>query len=313
MHVPDEAIPPAVVAVVTSFHPSPEIAELVAALVPQVDRVIVVDDGSGAVADPALEAASAAGADVIRHPANRGIAAALNTGVAAALNTGVAAARQHPRCDYVVTFDQDSRIDDGYVSSLVSVAEEASAAGLRVGMAAPATVEDLPAMAAGRSRGFVLGSEPIQSGLLIRVELLDRIGAFWEPLFIDCVDTDLFVRAQAAGFVVVLATRSHLHHTLGRRHEVTLLGRPLRLVYSATFRYYYLARNRILMNRRHGRGNRVWAVRETLADLRHFAIVLVFVPGRMRRLAAIAAGVHDGWRSRTGRIPESLESRLGVR
>jgi glycosyltransferase involved in cell wall biosynthesis len=56
------------------------IAATVAAVcsVPHVERVVVVDDGSG---DDTAGVARRAGADVVRHPRNRGKAAALETGV----------------------------------------------------------------------------------------------------------------------------------------------------------------------------------------------------------------------------------------
>ncbi len=70
-----------VAAVVPCKDESERIAATVAAVraLPQVGRVVVVDDGSG---DETAERARAAGADVVSHARNRGKAAALETGVA---------------------------------------------------------------------------------------------------------------------------------------------------------------------------------------------------------------------------------------
>ncbi len=304
-----------VVAVVTAFRPGEGMLDLVRSLTPQVARVIVVDDGSGAggspddASDAVLAAAGAAGAEVVRHPTNRGIAAALNTGIRAAGSTAS-----------VITFDQDSRIAPDLVAALVATLREATAAGLRVGLVAPAAVEGLPSPATGQSHGFALAEAPIQSGLLIPRSTIDAVGRFTEPLFIDCVDTDFALRTREAGLVVLLAPGTRLGHSLGRRHTPTLFGHPLviggepfSLVYSASFRYYYLVRNRILMNRMHGRGRLRWAVRETVADLRHCAIALALVPGRAARARAVLAGFRDGWAGRSGRIPAALEQRLKER
>ncbi|SDZ41514.1 rhamnosyltransferase [Herbiconiux ginsengi] len=328
-----------VAAVVTAFRPGPGLVELVRSLAAQTGRVIVVDDGSGPDADAVLDGAVAAGADVVRHDTNRGIAAALNTGVAAAraafaraagsaghaepAGTDPAAGATGPAAGHlaaVVTFDQDSTVDAGFIATLLATYRDAAGAGLRVGLVAPARVEGLPSPVSGYERGFVLGGTPIQSGLLIPVATLDRIGRFAEPLFIDGVDTDYALRTAAAGLVVLLAGGATLGHSLGERHPLTLFGRPLRLggqplsfVVSKPFRYYYLLRNRVLLNRMHGRRNRAWSIRETLGDLRHCAIVLAVAPGRMRRVTAMCAGLRDGWAGRTGRIPAALEARIAGR
>lgn len=301
-----------VAAVVTAFRPGPGLVELVRALAPQTARVVVVDDGSGPAADAVLEEARAAGAEVVRHTANRGIAAALNTGIAADRAAGPLTA--------VVTFDQDSAVDPAFVATLTATYRDAVGAGLRVGLVAPARVEGLPSPVTGYERGFVLGGTPIQSGLLIPTATSDRLGPFAEPLFIDGVDTDYALRAARAGLAVVLATGATLGHSLGERftprlfgRPVAVGGRPLAFVVSKPFRYYYLLRNRVLLNRMHGRRNRAWSVRETLGDLRHCAIVLVVAPGRRQRLTALAAGLRDGWAGRTGRIPAALESRIAGR
>ncbi|NHA70033.1 glycosyltransferase [Phycicoccus flavus] len=70
-----------VAAVVPCKDEAERIADTVAAVLalPQVGRVVVVDDGS---TDDTAEVARAAGADVVVHPRNRGKAAALSTGVA---------------------------------------------------------------------------------------------------------------------------------------------------------------------------------------------------------------------------------------
>ena len=301
-----------VAAVVTAFRPGAGLPALVRSLAAQTARVVVVDDGSGPSADAVLAAASAAGAQVVRHDGNRGIAAALNTGIAAARALGESPSG---RLAAVVTFDQDSTVDDSFVAILLATSRDAAGAGLRVGLVAPARVEGLPSPVSGYERGFVLGGTPIQSGLLIPVATLDRVGRFAEPLFIDGVDTDYAVRVSEEGLVVVLATGATLGHSLGERHTPTVLGRrlPLSFVVSKPFRYYYLLRNRVLLNRMHGRRHRAWSIRETLGDLRHCAIVLVVAPGRARRLRAMSVGIRDGWAGRTGRIPADLEARIAGR
>lgn len=291
-----------VVAVVTAFAPGPRLAELVQSLLPQTARVIVVDDSGSTDARPALLAAETAGATVLRHSVNRGIAAALNTGATAART--VTGAR------HLITFDEDSAVGAGFVDALVATLGTARGAGIPAGLAAPAAVSGQPAPAVRTQRGILLGRTPIQSGLLVPFSTLDTVGEFAEELFIDGVDTDYALRAARAGLAVVHARGTELGHSLGRRHTATIAGRTVELTHSAPFRYYYLARNRVLLNRRRRLYRGYRPARETLADLRHLVIVSLFVPGRSDRLRSAAAGLRDGWAGRSGRIPDTLEARL---
>ena len=122
------------------------------------------------------------------------------------------------------------------------------------------------------------------------------------------------MRLRDSGLAVVLAPGTLLAHALGSRYSPTLFGRPVRfrgrsvsIVRSSTFRYYYIARNRVVLNRLFGARYRRWAVRETLLDLRHVIIVLCLVPGRMRHLRLVVAGWKAGVRGQGGRMPASVE------
>jgi glycosyltransferase involved in cell wall biosynthesis len=77
-----------VVAVLPAFECERTVGALVRGLATQLERVLVVDDGSG---DATAAEAAAAGAEVVRHERNRGKGAALATGFARALAAPCAA------------------------------------------------------------------------------------------------------------------------------------------------------------------------------------------------------------------------------
>lgn len=85
------------VAVIPAFNEEKNIGSVVQGLFPFVDKVVVVDDGSG---DNTDKAAGEAGAIVLRHRINRGQGAALQTGQDYALLIGA---------DYVLHFDGDNQ------------------------------------------------------------------------------------------------------------------------------------------------------------------------------------------------------------
>ena len=288
---------PVVGAVVAAFHPGHELLVAVESVVGQVEVVVVVVDEHpvSEQSRTVLEACTHAGARVVEHGANRGIGAALNTGVAQVL------AHQSPVSD-VLTLDQDSAVPPGYVAALLAARSAAEDAGVRVGMVAPDAVGSILRLP-GRRRGEVaLGGEPLQSGLLVPVTVLERLHGFDEALFIDGVDTDFWLRARDAGLRCVLAPGTRLEHRLGQA-IVLADGRESPLVVASTFRYHYQWRNLVALLRRHGRRHPVWSVAAVLRAARHLAIVTVLARGRLARLRESYAGLRSGLRGETGRRP----------
>lgn len=291
----------ATTAVVSLFNPDERIVANARALLSQVSQVVVVDDGSPDDPGPILQELRNLGCTVERLSVNSGIAQALNAGIAVALDSAA-----HPQ--FILTMDQDSLLDDGYVTALEAAAYAAEAAGVKVGMVAPASIRGLPTRRSGVEKGIALGGEPIQSGLLVPVSVVAELGTFQTDLFIDGVDTEYFLRCQSAGFKTVIAENAALNHTLGNMtkarlfgFDISFRGVPVRVRTAASWRYYYLCRNRILLARKYWRGQPWWALKGFLADYRHLAIVTLLAPGRLERLSQAAAGIADGLSGRTGR------------
>jgi rhamnosyltransferase len=293
-----------VVAVVTAFRPGAELLGNLDAIRAQVARVVVVDDSGGGapnaldgVADPAIE--------IVRLPSNEGIAHALNVGIRLALGDGV---------DAVVTFDQDSAPAPGFVDALVAEWGRARAAGRRTGLVVPAGFGGAPMVQAGREdRGFLVPRHPIQSGALWARELLEDCGPFWDELFIDAVDTEYFARLRVRGWDAVAVAGVDLPHRLGTQQPLTVLGRAVRFrgralefSVSTPFRYYYRARNALVVFRRYrGRFRRERWV-DLLMEARHYLVVVTQARPRRAMIRVLAHGVRDARRGTLGRMPADL-------
>ncbi|GAA1984891.1 hypothetical protein GCM10009777_18570 [Microbacterium pumilum] len=294
--------------VVTAFAPTADLLDNLRVLVEQVDQVVVVDDGSGPGYDDVLAAATSLGARVVRLPENLGIAAALNAGVAALLEPDAA---REP--DGIVFFDQDSRIGPGFVRSLTAAHVAAARAGIPVAATAPEFFAGV-SQAHGERDGHLLSRQPIQSGLLVSAVAVGVVGPFRDDLFIDLVDTEYTMRAEAHGFVTIAARGLDLPHALGRRVALSPFGRvvrvpggqPIGFTVSAPFRYYYRARNRVVVNRAYRRRRPFAVARATVLEWRHYVIVWFAVRERRRFAAILRAGRADGRRGRLGRIPDAV-------
>lgn len=283
------------------------------ALAPQVSEVIVVDDGSGEQAEAVLRQLEAAGVTVLRQAQNSGIAAAMNRGIDAALAAGA---------EFVVTFDQDSNVPAGFVDALVNEFDRAAAAGLRVAMIAPEFYSQTRQTGEQAADGFLVSGAPIQSGLLMPAAVLRELGPQREDFFIDLVETEYYLRARVAGFVSLCVPELTLPHGFGHRLYVHFLGkrltkrdgRPRMVAVSSPFRYYYRARNRIVLNRAY-RG--VAELRPLLRrDARNdllldYAVAIWSARGKFVLLSLMVAGWRAGFSGRLGKMPETLMRRSG--
>jgi glycosyltransferase involved in cell wall biosynthesis len=100
---------PGLVAVIPALNASATIGPVVARTLRHLDRVIVVDDGS---TDDTAARAAAAGAEVLRHAANRGKGAALRTAFEhLCRERGPAGRADSPVPEGVVTLDADGQHD----------------------------------------------------------------------------------------------------------------------------------------------------------------------------------------------------------
>lgn len=283
-------------AVVSAYHPDTRLIASVRALIPQVSRIVIVDDGPQVNDDETrqvLEKCHSLGCHVISHETNQGVAAALNTGISTLLH-------QPQQVDAVLTLDQDSQVPNNYIGTLTETWLTAEANNIQVGMVTPAKVTGIPhRFTRMTKRNLRIGSEPIQSGLLIPTSTFSTIGLFDESLFIDNVDSDFYLRALGKGLVCVVAPASIQHH-LGHSRAVGFGPVRLDLTVADSFRYYYQTRNLVVMVRRYLRTNPRWVVVALLKEARHILVTSIFVPGRADRLRNAFSGLHDGFMNRMG-------------
>ncbi len=294
-------------AVVTAFCPTADLLGNVARLRDQVDGVVVVDDASGEAFDGIFGDLENAGAVLVRLSTNSGIAAALNAGVAAA---------QLADDDLVVTFDQDSTVPDGFVDALVRGWDAARRSGRRVGSVSPASF-------AGESQTFedaTTAREPIQSGCLYSGEVIREVGPFRTDFFIDLVDTEYYFRLRSMNFECLAVPGLDLPHELGRSypiavfgHEIVWRGHVLTTSLSTPFRYFYRARNRVVVNAEYRDAERALLRRDRLLELRHLAFVLMYARPRVSMMRLLSLGRRAGRRGAMGRIPDdALEVAMSI-
>lgn len=292
-------------AVVTSFRPEVGLLAALAALRDQVDMMVVVDDGSGPEGTEVLDRARREGARVLRLSENSGIGVALNSGIRAALDEGAGV---------VVTFDQDSVVQDGFIDALLTARRNARLAGHLNGPVVPEFFADVRQVHHVEKDGTLVGRHAIQSGMLLDRRLLEEVGLMREDLFIDLVDTDFELRCAAAGRPTIAAPGLKLAHSLGTQYERRMFGRVVSLpgippvvTLSTPFRYYYRVRNRLVVNRAFWRAEFGWVARDTVLELIHYANAWALARPRREMWGLYRAAIRDARAGRMGRMPTQLD------
>lgn len=282
--------------VVTAFRPDADLVDAVQRLLPQTDGVVVVDDGSGPDSAPIFDTLICIGAKVIHLETNSGIAAALNRGIQCGLDAGA---------DAVVTFDQDSHVGDDFVRALRTARRTALDAGVGVGPVVPEFFAGVRQVH-GRIGVALTARHVIQSGMLLHRDVFAHVGDMSESLFIDLVDTEYELRCLDARLTCVAAPGLRLEHSLGAQYRAPgLLPLPV-LTLSTPFRYFYRARNRVIIDKRFGRRHPARILRDSTLDRVHFALAWWVARPRRAFWRLMRAGSAAGRRGEGGPIPSEL-------
>ncbi|WP_200829836.1 glycosyltransferase family 2 protein [Cellulomonas algicola] len=303
-----EAAPdrPPVVAVMVTYRPAVDQAlALVDALAPQVDRVVVVDNGSPADDVAALrDLVAAYGGELVALGANLGIASAQNVGIARARELGAR---------LVLLSDQDSLPAPDMVDRLRAGLATAAERG-PVAAVGPITTDERNEGAAllfsdhrwGPRRADIPATDGalvpvtflIASGCLVDVAALDVVGDMDEALFIDHVDLEWGLRARRAGFALYGVVGARLAHALGDETR-RIAGRRRAVHLHSPTRNYYMARNTVALVR----GDLLptaWRWGYAAWITKYSVFYVLAVAPRAQRLRLLVRGLADGLRGRTG-------------
>jgi rhamnosyltransferase len=283
-------------AVVITFHPQAAVLDNLTKVRPQVETLLVVDNGSSQESLAPLHAfRDDPGFTLIENKANLGIAAALNAGVRWARARGF---------EYVALFDQDSTVTDGFIKTMLATYESHPQRD-RLAIVTPTQVE----RNTGRTRSLECAKDggplvAITSGSLMPAAMFDQCGWFEEELIIDGVDHEYCFRARAHGYTLAQCRDALLLVTVGSTRCHKVLGLKIMARHYSAKRRYYLTRNRLVMVRRFWKEHPAWCYR-ALRDVLHETLKVIFFEEQRRsKLRNTARGIHDALFDRMGKVVE---------
>lgn len=284
------------IAVVVTYQPSRDnLLRLVDRISTQLDRVLLVDNGSTA--------------DVAKwfdHAQNNVefISLNQNLGIAKAQNVGIDKSKQFG-ADCVVFFDQDSDPEETALLILISALEQLIKQGEHVACVGPRYIDTRQnnptpfVMVKGLSlirascdslSDFVPVDHLISSGSVIPMQTIEAVGSMKEELFIDYVDLEWCERAKFLGYQTYGVCAAKMKHGLGDE-PISFLG----TAYPARkpLRHYYMFRNAIWMYRQsYVRWN--WKIVDAIRLLRKYVFYSFFAKPRHTHFWMMTKGMWHG-------------------
>jgi rhamnosyltransferase len=294
-----------IVAIVVSYRPDwTRLGRVLRAIEPQVDSVVLVDDGTP-FCDAALSGAAVpSGIRRLFLRSNQGIACAQNVGIEWARRKGAS---------HVVLLDQDSEPYPDMIRHMVAAETGLGVRGQRLGALACTYVDERQRLTESffRMRGMRMArfgcaegdvvvetDAAIASGSMILMDALERVGGMREEMFIDLVDIEWYFRVRSFGYRCFGVCNAILMHQLGKTPR-RFLGRPI--THHSPLRSYYFFRNAIWLVKRNY-SPWAWKLAVLRQLLQRFGFYVLAVPPRSQYLRLMTLGLYHGLRSRMGKL-----------
>lgn len=241
-----------IASIIVTYNPNIDaLKKQIERLLAQVQLIIIVDNGS--------DNSSKLTSELLNYKIQNKIIAfenGDNKGLGFAQNKGIEIAITE-KATHVLLLDDDSLIEENFISNLLSDYEELLNTGIKVGAIGPTyyneeTGEQYPITKyVGPFIDRKLPKEKpveasflIASGCLIPTSVLVEVGFMNEDFFIDYIDVEWSFRAISKGYKLFATPKAQMNHIIGER-RASVLGRKISL--HSPLRKYYLFRNSIFM------------------------------------------------------------------
>lgn len=269
-----------ILAVIILFNPNiKRLNENITTLKREVDEVLLIDNHSKNIKE--IENCILENQiKIIKNERNEGIAYALNQGLDYDKN----------KYKYILTLDQDSIVTcnmvkvlkKGFISEKVAIVSP-SIFDLNLNQTTTRQYE----------KRYQEVKCTITSGSLCDISKVLSVGGFDNKLFIDYVDFDLCLKLNLSGFRVFLSKEAILKHEVGLAKNKTILGVKFIITNHTPFRYYYIFRNGIYINKKYNKFSYRKRLKENLKLVKKFIGIVVFEENKILKIKAILLGIRN--------------------
>ncbi len=262
-------------------------------------QIIIVDNNSKGNEAELLKEKFGSSIEVLKNKTNLGFAGGVNTGINFALRRG---------SDYILLINNDTVVEPDFLNYLIEQGEKNKDIGILVPKICYYSASRIIWSAGGyvsklRSSGFSCGEGKYEeeynnskfvtfaSGccLLIKANVLTKVGLFDEKYFLYLEDVDFCYRVNNAGYKILYDGRSKILHKVNVASTKAINVLPL----------YFITRNRMYFARKFFKG---WFLISALYIVLTFTLKSLFwmVKGDINRIEAIRLAFADFLKRRFG-------------
>lgn len=264
-------------ALIVSFNPSLDcLINSIQIIIPQVDKVVVVDNGSDNFRELEKKL-SDLNVHLIANGKNKGIAYALNQGMhyLETLNY-----------EWVITLDQDSTCPENIIKVFTSYTNLP-----KIGIICPRIDYSGYSKKIDSSMEIQFTDACMTSASFTNVNAWKKVGGFAEHYFIDFVDNEFCKKLEIHGYRIVQVNYVILKHNLGDSRTIRILFFRHLFGEHSPVRSYYIVRNNLQFIRDYKKNINV--SKEILKLLYIVLEIIIFSGNKRKHLFYIKKGIAD--------------------
>ncbi len=276
-----------VAAIIVSYNPDSNLFDSINLLLNQVEKVIIVDNGSKEKYVKYIKSINDDKIEIILNKENLGIATALNIGVRKALENGY---------EWILTMDQDSKASPDMVKKMFNVYNSINREERKDILSIfPNFVDERIQSIEENSNmnSYEYVDADITSGNLLRKEVFEKVGFFDDSLFIDLVDTDFCMRLNEKGIKMIKIRDAVLYHSLGESKTIKGILGSFNTSNHSALRRYYMTRNRFYIWEKYKGLNSFTLNRDKKLFKKEFVKIILGEKDKVNKIKMVLRGYKD--------------------
>lgn len=296
---------------IVSYNPDESIKKCVKAIYNQVNKILIVDNGSTKNLNLVKQFNDDPKINVILNNKNAGIACALNKGVKYALKN---------KYKWILTMDQDSEATESMINNMLysynklrreykdkivsifpSYIEKAFLKNKNsIKKSANKEDNELNEKIDVGNIHYVISE--ITSGNLVKCGIFNKVGYFEDKLFIDYVDHEFCLRLNKNGYKLIQVEDAYLLHQLGKSSKKNLFIKKVGYTNHSYIRRYYITRNRMYMWKKYFREFPKFILKDMYASFKEFIKIIFFENNKKLKIKMVSKGILDVLSNKFGEI-----------